>query len=87
MEALTAAAVAALTVYDMCKAADHGIEISELRLLEKSGGRSGTYRAKARRAVRTKVQVSGGSAMLALKIEIRSVRFLLTFRNPDFAMS
>ncbi len=50
MEALTAAAVAALTVYDMCKAADRGIEISELRLLEKSGGRSGHYRAKARQA-------------------------------------
>ncbi len=50
MEALTAAAVAALTVYDMCKAADHGIEISELRLLEKSGGRSGVYRAKKGRA-------------------------------------
>jgi len=50
MEALTAAAVAALTVYDMCKAADHGIEISGLRLLEKSGGRSGHYHAKARRA-------------------------------------
>ena len=46
MEALTAAAVAALTVYDMCKAADHGIEISGLRLLEKTGGRSGHYRAK-----------------------------------------
>ncbi len=46
MEALTAAAVAALTVYDMCKAADHGIEISDLRLLEKSGGRTGIYRAK-----------------------------------------
>ena len=50
MEALTAAAVAALTVYDMCKAADRGIEISELRLLEKSGGRSGHYHAKERRA-------------------------------------
>jgi cyclic pyranopterin phosphate synthase len=50
MEALTAAAVAALTVYDMCKAADHGIEISDLRLLEKSGGRSGVYRAKSSRA-------------------------------------
>jgi len=49
MEALTAAAVAALTVYDMCKAADHGIEISQLRLLEKSGGRSGHYHAKVRR--------------------------------------
>ena len=50
MEALTAAAVAALTVYDMCKAADRSIEISELRLLEKSGGRSGLYRARQRRA-------------------------------------
>jgi len=48
MEALTAAAVAALTVYDMCKAVDRGIEITELRLMEKSGGRSGHYRAKHR---------------------------------------
>ena len=45
MEALTAAAVAALTVYDMCKALDRGIEITRLRLLEKSGGKSGTFRA------------------------------------------
>ena len=45
MEALTAAAVAALTVYDMCKAVDRGIEVTELRLLEKSGGKSGTYRS------------------------------------------
>jgi cyclic pyranopterin phosphate synthase len=45
MEALTAAAVAALTVYDMCKALDRGLEITRLRLLEKSGGKSGTYRA------------------------------------------
>jgi len=44
MEALTAAAVAALTVYDMCKSADKGIEIRSLRLLEKSGGRSGLWR-------------------------------------------
>jgi cyclic pyranopterin monophosphate synthase len=44
MEALTAAAVAALTVYDMCKAVDRQIEVTELRLLEKSGGKSGTYR-------------------------------------------
>jgi cyclic pyranopterin phosphate synthase len=46
MEALTAAAVAALTVYDMCKALDRGIEITRLRLLEKSGGKSGTFRAR-----------------------------------------
>jgi cyclic pyranopterin monophosphate synthase len=44
MEALTAAAVAALTVYDMCKAVDRRIEVTELRLLEKSGGKSGTYK-------------------------------------------
>jgi cyclic pyranopterin phosphate synthase len=45
MEALTGAAVAALTVYDMCKAIDHGIEITGLRLLSKSGGKSGEFRA------------------------------------------
>ena len=54
MEALTAAAVAALTVYDMCKALDRGIEITGLRLLEKTGGKSGTYRApRLRRASKT----------------------------------
>ena len=46
MEALTAVTVAALTVYDMCKAIDRGIEITNIKLLEKSGGKSGTYRAK-----------------------------------------
>ena len=45
MEALTAAAVAALTVYDMCKAVDRGMRITEIRLVHKSGGRSGTYDA------------------------------------------
>jgi cyclic pyranopterin phosphate synthase len=44
MEALTAAAVAALTVYDMTKALDKGIEIRDLYLLEKTGGKSGDYR-------------------------------------------
>ncbi len=43
MEAMTAAAVAALTVYDMCKALDKGILITDLVLLEKSGGKSGRY--------------------------------------------
>jgi cyclic pyranopterin monophosphate synthase len=47
MEALTAAALAALTVYDMCKALDKGIEITDLRLLEKAGGKSGHYRRSA----------------------------------------
>lgn len=44
MEALTAVSVAALTVYDMCKAIDHGIIISEIKLLSKSGGKGGDYR-------------------------------------------
>lgn len=43
MEALTAASVAALTIYDMCKAVDRGMVISEVALQEKSGGRSGTW--------------------------------------------
>lgn len=45
MEALTAAGVAALTVYDMVKAVDRGMRITDLRLLHKSGGKSGTYEA------------------------------------------
>ena len=44
MEVLTAASVAALTVYDMCKAVDRGMVISDVHLVEKSGGRSGTFR-------------------------------------------
>lgn len=43
MEALTAAAAAALTIYDMCKAYDRGMAVSDLYLLEKSGGKSGTW--------------------------------------------
>lgn len=43
MEALTAVSAAALTIYDMCKAADRGMIISDVRLIRKSGGRSGTY--------------------------------------------
>jgi len=43
MEALTACAAAALTVYDMCKALEHGIVITGLRLLNKSGGKSGDF--------------------------------------------
>jgi cyclic pyranopterin phosphate synthase len=45
MEALTAVAVAALTVYDMCKAADRGMRIADVRLVHKSGGKSGTFEA------------------------------------------
>lgn len=47
MEALTAVSVAALTIYDMCKAAQRNMEITHIRLLEKSGGKSGDYTAGA----------------------------------------
>ncbi len=43
MEAMTAVSVAALTIYDMCKAVDKGIEFGEIALVSKSGGKSGTY--------------------------------------------
>jgi cyclic pyranopterin phosphate synthase len=46
MEALAAAAVAALTVYDMCKSVDRGMVITDVRLVHKSGGKSGTYDAR-----------------------------------------
>jgi cyclic pyranopterin phosphate synthase len=46
MEALTAVSVAALTIYDMCKAVDRSMTLTDIRLTEKSGGRSGDFRAK-----------------------------------------
>ena len=49
MEALVAASAAALALYDMCKAADKGIEIREIALLEKTGGKSGRWRRRAAR--------------------------------------
>jgi cyclic pyranopterin phosphate synthase len=50
MEALVAASVAALTVYDMCKALDKGIEIREIVLERKSGGKSGDYARSPRKS-------------------------------------
>ena len=46
MEALTACAIAALTIYDMCKSSDRTMEIGDLTLWEKTGGRSGPYRRR-----------------------------------------
>jgi cyclic pyranopterin phosphate synthase len=55
MEALVAASCAALTVYDMCKALDKGIEISDVYLLKKSGGKSGDFvRASQKKTGKTK---------------------------------
>jgi cyclic pyranopterin phosphate synthase len=48
MEAMTAASVAALTVYDMCKWLDRGITIRKVALLSKEGGKSGAYRRKGK---------------------------------------
>lgn len=45
MEAMTAASVAALTIYDMCKAIDRAMQVSDIRLTYKTGGKSGTYEA------------------------------------------
>jgi cyclic pyranopterin phosphate synthase len=45
MEALTAVSIAGLTIYDMCKAIDRGMVIGEVRLIEKSGGKSGDWAA------------------------------------------
>ena len=45
MEALTAVQIALLTIYDMCKSVDRGMKMTNIRLLEKSGGRSGTWKA------------------------------------------
>jgi cyclic pyranopterin phosphate synthase len=47
MEALTGVSVGLLTIYDMCKAVDRGMAMSEIRLLEKQGGRSGHWRAES----------------------------------------
>lgn len=52
MEALVAAAVGALTIYDMCKALERGMAITDLYLVKKSGGRSGTYERPRKRAKR-----------------------------------
>ena len=47
MEALTAASIAALTIYDMCKAVDKGMQVQNLKLLEKLGGKSGHWQAES----------------------------------------
>ena len=52
MEALVAAAIAALTIYDMCKALERGMEITELYLVRKSGGQSGEYKRAGKRVKR-----------------------------------
>src|SRR5262249_9713880 len=59
MEALTAVTVAALTVYDMCKAVDRDMVLSDIRLEHKSGGKSGTYERRSKRNHAKKPRSSG----------------------------
>ena len=59
MEALTAVAVAALTIYDMVKAVDRAMVIGEIKLIEKRGGRSGEYRARPRSPNNTEASFGG----------------------------
>ncbi|MGD8206590.1 MAG: cyclic pyranopterin monophosphate synthase MoaC [Thiohalocapsa sp.] len=59
MEALCAVQVALLTIYDMCKAVDRGMEIDRVRLVEKSGGRSGTWRRTAPEPMTTQGPAAG----------------------------
>jgi len=52
MEAMPAVSIACLTIYDMCKAVDRAMSFHDIRLVEKTGGRSGHFQAKGPRAVR-----------------------------------
>lgn len=52
MEALVAVSIASLTIYDMCKALERGMEITDLHVVKKTGGRSGTYERRGKRAKR-----------------------------------
>ena len=67
MEALTAASVACLTIYDMCKAVDRGMEIVDVRLLRKEGGRSGLWERTAAPAVSDELDAALADA--SVKIE------------------
>lgn len=61
MEALHAVSVAALTIYDICKAVDRGIEISHIHLVEKDGGQSGHYQGKSYLNTKEKKETDGGN--------------------------
>lgn len=66
MEALTGASAACLTIYDMCKAVDRGMEIVDMRLLHKEGGRSGVWDRAERQAAAAEAAAADGSAPVAV---------------------
>ena len=65
MEALTGASAACLTIYDMCKAVDRGMEIVDVRLLHKEGGRSGVWDRAERQAATVEAAAADGIALVA----------------------
>jgi cyclic pyranopterin phosphate synthase len=65
MEALTACSIACLTIYDMCKSADRSMEIGEIALWEKTGGRSGAYRRDSATGVASLVAAGAAAAAAA----------------------
>ncbi|MFH1469330.1 MAG: cyclic pyranopterin monophosphate synthase MoaC [Pseudomonadota bacterium] len=75
MEALTAASVAALTVYDMCKAVERGIRITELRVVHKAGGASGEYREPIARGELVSINISTEKG--TKKVPVHEARLLV----------
>lgn len=70
MEALTGASAACLTIYDMCKAVDRGMEIVDVRLLRKEGGRSGVWDRAERQAAATEAAAGDGSAPASVPVAV-----------------
>ena len=70
MEALTGASAACLTIYDMCKAADRGMEIVDVRLLHKEGGRSGVWDRAERQAAAAEATAADGAAPASAPVAV-----------------
>lgn len=70
MEALTGASAACLTIYDMCKAVDRGMEIVDVRLLHKEGGRSGVWDRAGRQAAAVEAVAADGAAPASASVAV-----------------
>ncbi len=81
MEAMTAASIAALTIYDMTKALDKAIEIREIFLLEKTGGKSGTYRRKTCKMIRVAILTISDSAAAGTREDLSGPLFISAARS------
>lgn len=76
MEALTGASAACLTIYDMCKAVDRGMEIVDVRLLRKEGGRSGVWDRAERQAAAVEAVAADGAAPAAPALAVPAIAFI-----------